>query len=565
MKRKFVSVVTLFAFFVFTNSCLVHSVKDMATEKAEAYSKAGKKIRIIGVITTSGERIDFPKKDSAKIVGDKIVSTGSPVVKKTWTELEKANIQVTSKDAKGRVIELRTKDKNIYKVEEDSYAQVGDKVTFTSITLVSRVSIPLSEVELLMVRRVDIGGTFLATIGVLAGLGLVALGLVALLKESCPFIYSFDGKEYMFDAEPYGGATCEGLKRTEWCSLEYLEEVDGLYKIMIKNEVDETQHTDEIKLLVVDHPQGIQAVPDEAGNIHTISQPINPSEAYDNKGRNLSFYVAENDWVYWTTREEDKSAEKKEDLRQELMFEFPKPEGATEAKLLFNGCNTLWASHMVKQFLELYGNEVDNYYAEMAAKGPAYTRTMYWNEREELYRLHIRVDTEEGWKSKGTVVGGGPFVSEDRIYTIDLKDVPGDTLRIKLTPPDGFWQINHLAVDYTADLPVDVTEITPIEAIDDKNQDVLDILAFEDNDYLVMPEIGDSTKVTFLAVPEKPGMDRSYILKASGFYDIHLEAQGESRMDILTQFLTEPGYTVQYSLEKYFEWKKENAKTRHIR
>ncbi len=565
MKKKFVSVVTLFAFFIFTISCAVYQVNEIAPEKAEAYSKAGKKVRIIGVVTISGERIDFPKESPGTILGDKIVGTGSPVAKKTWTKLEKSNIKLTRTDAKGRVEELTTKDGNIYKVEKDSYSQVGDKVMFTSLTLLSRISIPLSEVELVAIKRVDLGRTFIATIGGLFIFGLIAGGLFALLKESCPFIYSYDGEGYIFDAEPYGGATCEGLKRTEWCSLEYLKEVDGLYKIMIKNEVDETQHTDEIKLLVVDHPQGVKVVPDEAGIVHTISRPIIPSEAYDNKGRNLRFYVAENDWIHWSTREEDKSVEKKEDLRHELMFEFPKPQGATKAKLLFNGCNTLWASQMVKQFLELYGNEVDNYYENMAAKGHAYSRTMYWNEREELFRLHIRVDTEEGWESKGTIVGGGPFVSEDRIYTIDLRDVPGDTLRIKLTPPAAFWQINHLAVDYTEDLPVDVTEIAPIEAIDDKNQDVLDILTFTDNDYLVMPAIGDSTKVAFLSVPQKPEMDRSYILKVSGFYDIHLEAQGESRMDILTRFLTEPGYTIQYSLEKYFDWKKENAKTHHIR
>jgi hypothetical protein len=257
--------------------------------------------------------------------------------------------------------------------------------------------------------------------------------------------------------------------------------------------------------------------------------------------------------------------EKKEDLKHELIFEFPKPEGKEVAKLLFNGCNTLWASHMLKQFLELYGTEIANYYADMAAKGPAYKRMMYWNEREEVFRMHIRVETEKGWKSKGMIVGGGPFVAEDRIYTLDLQDVPGETLKIKLTPPVAFWQINHLAVDYTDNLPVDVTEIAPIEALDDKNQDIQEILSFTDNDYLVMPKIGDSAWLTFLAIPQKIDQDRSYILKASGYYDIHLESQGEGQRDILNRFLLQPGYTIQYSLEKYSEWKKENNKLNHIR
>jgi hypothetical protein len=272
------------------------------------------------------------------------------------------------------------------------------------------------------------------------------------------------------------------------------------------------------------------------------------------------FYVAENDWIFWKSRVEESSDTDKENLKDELVFKFPKPAGATEAKLLFNGCNTLWASQMVKQFLELYGIEIDTYYKNMAAKGMAYNMMMRWNEREELFRLHIRVETEDGWKSKGLITGGGPFVSEDRIYTIDISDVPGETLKIKLTPPRAFWQINHLAVDYTGDLPVEVTELAPFEAYDDNNQDIRETLTYEDGNNLVMPEIGNRALVTFLAVPQKPGMERTYILKASGYYKIHLQSEGECRMDILTRFLAEPGYTIQYSLDKYAEWKKENAR-----
>jgi hypothetical protein len=298
MNRKFVSVITLVAFSIFTISCAVHRVEEMAAEKAEAKNQAGKKVRIMSIVTDSGESIDFPKGYPGAIVGDNIVSTGSPVARKTWTELDKADIKATSKDSQGKVIELRTEDGKIYKVEKDTYSELGNKVMFTSVTQVSRVSVPLSDVELVRIRHVDVASTFLATLGSIA-LVFVAAGLIAAaLKESCPFIYSFNGEEYIFDAEPYGGATCEGLKRTEWCRLDHLEEVDGFYHIMIKNEVDETQYTDEIKLLVIDHPKGVRAIPDEAGNIHTISRPATPSSAYDNRGRNLMFYVAENDWIY---------------------------------------------------------------------------------------------------------------------------------------------------------------------------------------------------------------------------------------------------------------------------
>jgi hypothetical protein len=247
------------------------------------------------------------------------------------------------------------------------------------------------------------------------------------------------------------------------------------------------------------------------------------------------------------------------------VFEFPKPEGVLEAKLLFNGCNTIWGSQMVKRFLELQGTEIEKWYANMNAKGAAKKMMNNWIEREEIYRLQIRVETKEGWTSKGTIVGGGPFVSEDRIYTIDVSDVPSDTLRIKLTPPATFWQINYLAVDYSEELPVNVRELSPLEAVDDKNQDVRAILTHTDGNYLVMPEVGDSAWVAFEAVPETAGMDRSYILKASGYYEIHLDAKGDRRTDIITRINNEPGYTIQYALQEYFKWQEENAKRASLR
>jgi hypothetical protein len=160
-------------------------------------------------------------------------------------------------------------------------------------------------------------------------------------------------------------------------------------------------------------------------------------------------------------------------------------------------------------------------------------------------------------------VGGGPFVSEDRVYTVDLRDVPGDVLRIKLTPPLGFWQIDYVAVDYGEDMPVaEAVELEPYEAYDSGGQDMRDVLAHADGWYMVMPEIGDQAVVKFLAVPEREGMERSYILKASGYYDIHLDGKGDgrgsSRMDILERIMDEPGFTIRYALQKYLEWQKKN-------
>ena len=69
------------------------------------------------------------------------------------------------------------------------------------------------------------------------GRGMLAI-IVALTKESCPFVYSWDGKRYVFDAEPYGGAIARVLERDDYPELEHLKPHHGEYRLLITNEVD---------------------------------------------------------------------------------------------------------------------------------------------------------------------------------------------------------------------------------------------------------------------------------------------------------------------------------------
>ena len=85
------------------------------------------------------------------------------------------------------------------------------------------------------------------TIGLVAGVAVgtivVIAAVVAATKQSCPFVYSWDGTRYVFDAEPYGGAIARGLEKDDYSELGQLREADGRYKLRMTNEVDETQMT----------------------------------------------------------------------------------------------------------------------------------------------------------------------------------------------------------------------------------------------------------------------------------------------------------------------------------
>jgi hypothetical protein len=559
MTKKCLAVFTLLVFLWCESSCLVRSIRQEPADKLAG--TAGEKVQIVRVLKKSGEEVKFSEDHPATLDGDMIVGE-MPDPKGAEMAVIRDDVKGIKKDKDGKIVKITTKGGTVYPIGEGQPVTEAKEESDRYILVypqMRKISIPLSEVDLVSIRRTDPVGSFFATIGVIALLGAGTLAVIALLKESCPFIYSFDGRKYVFDAEPYGGATSQGLQRTEWCTLEHLKEVNGRYRIKITNEVDETQNTDELKLLVVDHPRDVQAVPDEQGVVHTIARPTAPLSARDGKGRDILPLVREKDDKYWQSRIEEKDPDNAADLRDEIVFEFPKPAGATKAKLLFNGCNTLWASQMLKRSLELYGEEVTKCYAAIDSKGPAYANLMAWNLREELYRLHVRMETTQGWTVKGTIVGGGPFISEDRVYTLDIGDVPGTVLRIKMLPPAGYWMINTLAMDYTEDLPVSAIEIAPIQAVDSQGRDIADSLAITDAQYYSMPKTGDSAEITFLAPPMKPGLARTVICKASGYYSIHLPATGKPQMDILGRFLTEPGFAVRYALKEYRRYQQEKA------
>jgi hypothetical protein len=485
-----------------------------------------------------------------------------------WSCVEFRNIapQEMKSIPRNETLVVYTRDKR--EVEMRNVEVVDDKLVGLAKDN-SKIEIDLASIKIVKIKK-----TYLAWPIVLGCAAAGAVGIIAALQHgvatapspppaghSCPFIYSFDGMQYVFDAEPYGGAICQALQRSEWCSLENLKAVNGRYRLLIANELDETQYTDELKLVVVDHPKGVTVVPEILGRMHTISNPMTPILAYDQKGQNLVPFIAQKDDRSWESGLEERNPEKKEDLRDELVFEFPKPAGAKTAKLVANAWTTLWGSQAAKDLLQLFGNRLSDWYAEVNNFGPANRQIWNWYFNECLYVLKIYVETANGWQAKGMLYGGGPFISKDKSYRLDVSDVPGDTLRIKVTPAAGFWRLDYLAVDYTADVPIRIMELGAAEAFSDKGRDesVSLSLSRPDHQYLVMPEKGDYAELIFMAPSQSPDQGRTVFLKAQGYYDIHLEAKGEPQRELIDRIFREPGFTAQVAAKAYFASKAAKA------
>jgi hypothetical protein len=417
------------------------------------------------------------------------------------------------------------------------------------------VRVPLDQVQRLWVRKSDAGRTALAVVGVFAGVFLVTALIAIATKESCPFVYSWDGTRYVFDAEPYGGAISRGLERNDYARLENLKPEGGLYKLLITNEVNETQLTNMMELWVVDHAPGARVLPDLRGGLHVVGQAMPPASAVDQQGRDLRRWLEGTDRTIW---ESMAVADADGGMRDEIVLTFPRPPERKSARLITNVATGIWGSHMIRAMLELRGREVGAWYARVDGGTHSRDSLLAWDLREELYHLKIEVQEPDGWRTRGMLPGGGPFIAEDRVIPLDLSGVKGDSVRIRIRPPRGFWALNSFALDYGDARPPTVDTLRPVTAKDARWGDMLSAVSTSDDRYYVMPYTGDHGHLTFNAPAPRSGLDRTVLLHTRGYYRLHLPIGAAPDTATLNRLSFVPGAAAQFAAEQFAQWQMAN-------
>jgi hypothetical protein len=173
MSRKIISLFTLLAFIVFSLSCYSWKKKEIKTA-ADWQRKKGK---ILWVIKTSGEYIEFSKDNPGRIIGDKIV--GKAIILSKKVVIDRANIKRIKRDRNRYISKIISKDGKVYHVITGTVIKEKDKIIFTGGEgLYESVSIPLSEVKSVQVKRFDPFTTLFAGAGLY--LLVFAAGIVVL-------------------------------------------------------------------------------------------------------------------------------------------------------------------------------------------------------------------------------------------------------------------------------------------------------------------------------------------------------------------------------------------------
>jgi hypothetical protein len=359
----------------------------------------------------------------------------------------------------------------------------------------------------------------------------------------CLFVYSWDGQRYNFDTEAYTGAITRGLERDDFSLLNKVHEQDGEYRLMLSNDNDETQYTDQLEMWVVDQDRGVMPRVGSDGSMHSVREPVAPLTARDGQGKDLMAWVAKRDGLIW----EPPPAEQ----RQEVVLTFPKRAGAQQAKLVASVTETPWAGEAAGRMLGLLGPQLPGWYQQIDGDPAARGELLAWMGREELFALKIEVEEPTGWQVRGMMPISGPFVSDERVVPLDVSHAAGDTVRVRMRPPAGFWAFNSFAMDYSADLPARVTKLEPVRARDAAGRDLVPALRLADGQYYEMHEQGEQATVAFKAPPAAAGMERTLFLHSRGYYHMHIPENGQPDVATFQKILTEPEAGAAFSAKMF--------------
>jgi hypothetical protein len=418
---------------------------------------------------------------------------------------------------------------------------VGDSLTGNTVAydFSSRTAVALADVTRVEVRRLD-------AVATLIGIGATALLIAEVTKDrppetrststsddwgqSCPFVYAWDGTAWRLSSGTFSGAIARPLKRTVVDNLDRVAAESGVVRLRITDELDETEHVDALAVLAVDHAPGTAVVPGAMGELHTVTAPQAPVSAADFRGADALARVRDADGWGWESSFAGRDPTRAGDLRDGLLLAFVRPPGALHAHLVIDAVNTPWAVYLLNQFIAAHGAGTDAYYDSLNTR-PAVAQALAARLAAEGF-LAVALKTHAGWSPAGLVQEVGPELARRQALVLDLSAVEGDTVLVRLESAPALWLVDRVAMDFGADAPIVVHELPLLSARDAAGRDVARLIESADGlDYVMEP--GDTAEAAFGTREPAPGLERSYLVRAAGWYQIHVRSAGAPNVALI--------------------------------
>jgi hypothetical protein len=377
------------------------------------------------------------------------------------------------------------------------------------------------------------------TIGALAVVAII----VAATKSSCPFISAYTNNEFGLQGETYGGAIYPQLARDDYMPLRMSPTTNNTLQLKISNELQEQQYTDFADLIVVTHSENTKVLSDEKGNLYEIANPQLPIAAWTGNNKDAMAPLLKKDDNTLLHFDDTLAT----DATNYLITKFNKPAGTQKGKLVLAIKNSYWLDYLYGEMAKSFGSYY-NTYVKKQDKRPA-SELLQWAKDQKI-PLEVSVKTKTGWQKIMDLTTIGPLATREIVVPLDLKNVEGSSVEVRLSSGFMFWEIDYAAIDFSGNNNFSVETISPSIATDETGKNVLPELNKKDGIYLEQPVPGNCVTLEYKGLEHHPNTVQTYILHTKGYYTHVRELKGSPKIAFLKQF-KKPGGFPAYSLELY--------------
>ena len=386
----------------------------------------------------------------------------------------------------------------------------------------------------------SLGSQLGGVVVIMASLAAGALAMAAL--TSCPFVSPYDGNQFSLQGEVYGGAVYPQLSRHDYIKLNMAPAPDGSLQLKISNELKEIQHTDLAELITITHSKNVSILHDQNGNIYSIKNALQPVSAISNNNIDVTALVAAKDEQFMEFNDSSSA-----NGSSALILNFKTPADMHQGKLILRVRNTFWLDKLYGKMLEGFGDYY-NTFVEGQKKKPAEELNKWID--EQMIPLTVSVKTKQGWKMVTGLKTSGPMTYRDVLVPLDLSNASESFTHVKLSSGFMFWELDYAALDYSENDIFNIEKQKPVIAIDEAGKNVAPELSESDGNYLIQPQPGNVTTVTYKYSQPQEGQINTYILHSKGWYETIRHFNGKPNLAFLNQF-KKPGSLSKFSVDLY--------------
>jgi hypothetical protein len=400
----------------------------------------------------------------------------------------------------------------------------------------------LSSIQYIQSRSYSFGKT-LVTIGVIGFVGSTAASYLKgntdfSVKEkvgryypggsgggggSCPFIYGWNGKQYVLEGEVFGVALGKALELRTLTILPSVRVDNSRVKVCISNERPETHYFNSVDLHAAEIDSAATAIADVNNVIWPVYHPMPAFAASDLSGRTILEKVRTRDQLYW---ESDLSSITS-DFKDVVELSFSKPSSVHEGSLIVQAINTNLSQVVFKYLFDFLGDQSLAFMYAVEHDPEMIAIMRHWIEESSLKAF---VWNGESWERIGMIYPEANVAPFSRVIRFKTDKIKGDTVRIQLRSLTDVWKLDAVNVDWTPVQPLKTREAPLLSAVGPGKRDVSAALSKADSQYVVVlpPE---QIELTFRSVPPSPGKKITYALNAQGYlYEWFPEQKQEGRV-----------------------------------